>query len=260
MAALFFGCAYLSAGVVYVVVVEFPISVWVRARAFSASMLSPMGTLFALFVVFTAAQVWNDTDRATAAVAQEASALRAVLVLATAFPQELRGRLETLVHDHVEEAATNEWPMMAHQTATLEIVPYNLVEALQLTLSLTPASQGQRIAQREMTIALESALDARRQRILISHSSVSLLKWGCLVIRLRFDRHSSVPRRYAGRWARRHGPLRHRCGRLLLAHRGLRPAFHRTTLDPARSLVAGHAGGIGPICGAVVRTMLRIVT
>ena len=74
MAVVFFGCAYLSAGVVYAVVVEFPTGVWVRARAFSASMLSPMGTLFALFVVFTAAQVWDDTDRATAAVAQEASA------------------------------------------------------------------------------------------------------------------------------------------------------------------------------------------
>ena len=33
-----------------------------------------------------------------------------------------------------------------------------------------------------MTVALESALDARRQRILISHSSVSVLKWACLVI------------------------------------------------------------------------------
>jgi hypothetical protein len=182
MAVVFFGCAYLSVGVIYAVVVEFPTSVWVRTRAFSASMLSPMGTLFALFVVFTAAQVWNDTDRATAAVAQEASALRAALVLSNSFPGELRGRLETLIRGHVEEAATKEWPMMARRTATLEIVPRNLVEALQLTLALTPASQGQGIAQREMAVALESALDARRQRILISHSSVGLLKWACLVI------------------------------------------------------------------------------
>jgi len=72
--------------------------------------------------------------------------------------------------------------MMARQTATLEIAPRNLVEALQLTLAMTPGSPGQGIAQREMTVALESALDARRQRILISHSSVSLLKWACLVI------------------------------------------------------------------------------
>jgi hypothetical protein len=62
---VFFGCAYLSAAVIYAVVVEFPTSAWVRAREFSASMLSPMGTLFALFVVFTTAQVWNDNARAT---------------------------------------------------------------------------------------------------------------------------------------------------------------------------------------------------
>src|SRR5215468_6162896 len=98
MAVLFFGSAYLSAAVIYAVVVEFPTTFWVRARAFSASMLSPMGTLFALFVVFTAAQVWSDNDRASAAVAQEASALRNTLVLATAFPKEPRSGLETLIH------------------------------------------------------------------------------------------------------------------------------------------------------------------
>jgi hypothetical protein len=141
-----------------------------------------MGTLFALFVAFTAAQVWNDNDRATASVAQEASALRAVLILATAFPGESQGRLETLVHSHIEEAATKEWPMMARQTATLQIAPHQLSEALRLTLSLAPSTPGQGIAQREMTVGLESALDARRQRILVSQSSVSFVKWACLVI------------------------------------------------------------------------------
>ena len=72
--------------------------------------------------------------------------------------------------------------MMAYRIATLEIVPRNLVEALQLMLTLTPSNQGQKIAQREMVVALESALDARRQRILISHSSVGFVKWACLVI------------------------------------------------------------------------------
>lgn len=182
MALVFFGCAYLSAAFIYAIVVEFPTSVWVRARAFSSSMLSPMGTLFALFVVFTASQVWNDNNRATAAVEQEASALRAVLILATTFPQESRGQLERLIHNHIEEAANKEWPMMAHQSVSLENVSHNLVEALRITLALAPSSAGQGVAQREMAIALESALEARRQRILISHLAVSLLKWACLVI------------------------------------------------------------------------------
>src|SRR6476469_9374705 len=80
MAVLFFGCSYLTVAVIYVAVVEFPTSFLVRARALSAAMLSPLGVLFALFVVFTAAQVWNDNDRATAAVAQEAGALRNTLI------------------------------------------------------------------------------------------------------------------------------------------------------------------------------------
>ena len=43
-----------------------------------------------------------------------------------------------------------------------------------------PVSEGQKTAQREMASALEIALDARRQRILISQSQVNLLKWSCL--------------------------------------------------------------------------------
>src|SRR5262245_17712712 len=147
MAVVFFGSAYLSVAVIYAVVVEFPTILSMRGRSFSASMLSPMGTLFALFVVLTAAQVWNDNDQATAAVAREASALRGVLILATTFPGDVRGRFETLVRAHIEETATKEWPMMALQTATLEIAQRTLVEALQLTLAMTPSSPGQRIPQ-----------------------------------------------------------------------------------------------------------------
>ena len=71
---------------------------------------------------------------------------------------------------------------MAHRTATLNIIPRHLADALQWTLTLTASSAGQRIAQREMAIALEPALDARRQRILISQSQVGNAKWLCLFV------------------------------------------------------------------------------
>jgi hypothetical protein len=90
--------------------------------------------------------------------------------------------LETLIHNHIEEATNKEWPMMAHRSVTLRIASHNLVEALQLTLALNPGSAGQGIAQREAAIALEAALDARRQRILVSHSAVGFVKWVCIVI------------------------------------------------------------------------------
>ena len=45
-----------------------------------------------------------------------------------------------------------------------------------------PSTQGQKTAQRAIATALETALDARRQRILISQSQVNLLKWSCLIM------------------------------------------------------------------------------
>src|SRR5258707_3071271 len=70
--------------------------------------------------------------------------------------------------------------MMAQGTATLKATPSSLAEALQLTLALAATSQGQQIAQREITSALENALDARRQRIIVSQTEVNFVKWSCL--------------------------------------------------------------------------------
>ena len=72
--------------------------------------------------------------------------------------------------------------MMAQGTANLRAIPGVLAEALQATLALNPSHEGQKAAQRDIAIALETALDARRHRILISESQVNLLKWACLFI------------------------------------------------------------------------------
>src|SRR5262249_60437344 len=72
--------------------------------------------------------------------------------------------------------------MVANHTANLRAVPGVLAEALQATLALMPSSEGQKTAQREIATSLETALDARRQRIIISQSQVNLLKWACLLI------------------------------------------------------------------------------
>jgi len=60
-------------------------------------MLWPSGIIFGLFVVFTPAQVWQDNERANREVNREASALRAVVVLAASLPRETEARLRALV-------------------------------------------------------------------------------------------------------------------------------------------------------------------
>ena len=181
MALVVFGLTALVTAAIYLVVTV--LSVGERARSFKAvspGMLPPLGVLFALFVAFAASQVWSDNDKANSAVDHEASALRSVVILAAVFPGEPETRLRSLIRSYVGDAVAQEWPMMARGTATLHVIPYSLAEALQLTLALTPSSQGQQTAQREITTALENALDARRQRIVISESEVNWVKWLCL--------------------------------------------------------------------------------
>src|SRR4029077_1697666 len=181
MALLVFGLTALVTAAIYVVVMV--LSVGERGRSFKAvspGLLPPLGIFFALFVAFTATQVWTDNDKANSVVDREASALRTVVILSAAFPGEVETRLRNLIRSHVADAVAQEWPMMAHRTATLQVIPYSLAEALQLTLTVTPSSQGQQTAQREITTSLENALDARRQRIIISQSEVNWVKWLCL--------------------------------------------------------------------------------
>ena len=180
MALIVFGLTYLVTAGIYVVAF---FAVGERARSFKAispGLLPPLGIIFGLFVVFTAAQVWTDNEKAKAEIDREASALRSAVIFATTFPKESETQLRELIRRYISDAATQEWSMMAHGTATLRAIPGVLAEALQVTLALNPSSEGQKTAQREVATALETALDARRQRIIISQSQVNLVKWSCL--------------------------------------------------------------------------------
>ena len=184
MALVVFGFTYLLSAVISAVVAA--LAAGGRAKSFKAmsqSMLPVLGIIFGLFVAFIAAQVWSDNDHATATVSREASAIRSAIVFAAAFPGEPETKLRGLIRDYAQEAAAVEWPQMAKRTASLKVLPpRQLTEALQLSLSLPAASTGQQIAQRQITTAIESALDARRQRIIVSLAGVSLVKWWCLYL------------------------------------------------------------------------------
>jgi hypothetical protein len=158
-----------------------------RARAFKAvspGMLPPLAIVFALLIGFLAAQVWNDADRAGSVVNREASALRAAVLLADQFPGEPERRFRELIHDHIQATATEEWPAMARHGITLAIIPAALAEALHLALALEPRTTGQTVAQRELVVTLQAAFDARRQRILLSESSVDGVKWWALLVQV----------------------------------------------------------------------------
>jgi hypothetical protein len=67
------------------------------------------GYPFSLLVGFIAVEVWSNFDKAKAAVATEASALRAVVLLAKTFPEEQKTRIYALINRHIDEAVTKDW-------------------------------------------------------------------------------------------------------------------------------------------------------
>ena len=221
MALLVFGLTYSIAAAIYAIVTV--LAVGERARSFKAvspGLLPPLGIIFGLFVAFTAAQVWTDNEKAKAEIDREASALRTVVILATSVPRELETQLRELIRRYIADAVTQEWPMMAQRKATLRAIPGVLAEALQATLALSPSSEGQKTAQREIATALQTALDARRQRIIISQSQVNLLKWSCLFIAgsLRSGCNCHGPLRQPACLYYRNGDLRNGGSRINVAN------------------------------------------
>jgi len=183
LAAFVFGVAGLVTAAIYAVVIS--LSSCERGRtcaSISSGLLAPMAIVFALLLGFLEAHVWTSGDRAVAAVSEEASSLGAVVLLSSAFPGEPEARMRSLVARQIDDAVTKEWPQMAEQRATLAVVPAPLADLQAMALGLRPESPGQTIAQQEIVTSIEHALDARRQRIIVSQSSVSGATWGAVAI------------------------------------------------------------------------------
>jgi uncharacterized MnhB-related membrane protein len=71
---------------------------------------------------------------------------------------------------------------MAQRSAHLRVTPRPLADALKATFALAPDTSSQQTAQREIVAARENALDARRDRIMVSRTQVNLVKWSCLLV------------------------------------------------------------------------------
>jgi Protein of unknown function (DUF4239) len=150
-------------------------------QAVSPGMLPPMGILFALIVGFLAVGVWDNVERAEEAVADEASALRSVVILSDDLPADPGARIRSLVRRQIEDAVNEEWPAMREQRANLTSIPAAPTDALRLAVGFDPKTDGQAVTQRELVTSIQSALDARRQRIVVSESGINSVKWAGLV-------------------------------------------------------------------------------
>ena len=71
---------------------------------------------------------------------------------------------------------------MARQHTTLATITSTDTRALELVLALLPRTEAQKIAQGEIISALRNALDARRERIIVSRSKINGVKWAVVLL------------------------------------------------------------------------------
>jgi len=130
MACVVFGITFAINGVILILVWTLATGERLRSlKGVSAAISPPLGLIFGLLTAFIAAQVWNDMDRAATAVNREASALRMAVLLSAAFPGNTEAGVRESIREHIQEAATEEWPTMGRQSSTLTLVPAPLSRA-----------------------------------------------------------------------------------------------------------------------------------
>ena len=142
-----------------------------------APVLTPLCIILGLLIGFLAARVWANLDRANQFVGQEAGALRETILLTDALPSDVRTGVRQAVKKHIDFIESKEWPAMASGSANLHSVAVGLAEAMTALLSFTPVQSNQQLAQQRALAAIEQALEARRNRVLLSEAEIAPLQW-----------------------------------------------------------------------------------
>jgi hypothetical protein len=183
IALLVFAFCYLLAAIILGVAVAFarhPVAHELSAT--TPAMLTPLGVITGLVIAFLSARVWSNVDRAQSYVAREASAIREVVLIAEVLPSQMRDTIRDDVSRYLHFVDTEDWPAMLYGGANLRRLPPGLSDALTTLLSFAPQGSGQRLAQERATNAVESALQARRDRILLSEAAISPAQWVVIIV------------------------------------------------------------------------------
>ena len=144
--------------------------------------LTPLAVILALLLAFLSSRVWTNVDRAGGYVGQEASALRQAVLLADTLPTDVRNNLRESIKRHLHFIETQDWPAMGRGEANLQAIPAGLTDAMAAILSFAPVQPSQQLAQERALVAIENALEARRDRIRLSQVQIAPIQWLVIVV------------------------------------------------------------------------------
>jgi hypothetical protein len=183
IALIVFGLSYLTAATAFLLARVAARLGWAHDfKHIPAMTLMPLAVLLAVLLGFLASRVWANHEHAENYVAQEASALHEIVLMAPALPPDVQKRLHAAVRAHIKAMAEEEWPAMARGEKGMGRTPRVLAEATAMVLDLNPLRPGKQLAQQRVVAALDEALDARRNRIMLSGDLIDGVQWGVILV------------------------------------------------------------------------------
>ena len=146
------------------------------------AMLTPLGVILGLVIAFLAARVWANVDHAHGYVAEEASGLRQAILMSAVLPSDTRDAVRKEIKNYLHFIDEVDWPAMLRGQEDIGVIPSGLPDALTTLLSFDPQRPGQQLAQTRAVAAIEQALQARRNRILLSEAAISPSQWIVIIV------------------------------------------------------------------------------
>jgi hypothetical protein len=121
-------------------------------------------------------------DHAQEHIGREVSALREVVMLANSLPMDVRARVREAIGKHLETVVSEDWPAMAEARVSLRSFPPHLEEAMGAILSFAPVETNQQLVQNRALIAVEDAVEFRRNRVVVSRAEIAPVQWTVIVV------------------------------------------------------------------------------
>jgi hypothetical protein len=183
IALITFGACYLCAAIVFVTA-QILISKRIanELKATTPVMLTPLSVLTGLVIAFVASRIWINFDHANAIVRDEVRNIEEIVILADRLPQNAQTGIRHDISQYLQFTKEHEWPAMLSGNAKMRTSVPGLTDAMSTLLSFVPDNPGQQIAQQRTLVAIEQALDARRNRILLSGASVLPMQWVVIIV------------------------------------------------------------------------------
>ena len=140
-------------------------------------LLTPLGVILGLLVVFLSSRVWTNVDRANAAASQEATTIQELRRVADALPPAVANSIREGVRVYLKWVQQDDWPSMMSGKGSLRARLPGLADAMNALVDYNATISGERNVQEAALAAIGKVRDARRARILQSRSFIGTGQW-----------------------------------------------------------------------------------